>query len=162
MFTMCNVMAMNGVMKIDSNSRLSAHRRGKAPPGGSAPPRARLHPPPPGLWAAAGANVGSPLPTSGGPKGTTTPPQTGLFAPGRSAAADAAAKWLRVSPLAPNARALVLAVHELPPSPLDIPTVRDFQRALLDEARHTAGRAAATLRERFETIETRVVSGDPR
>lgn len=85
-----------------------------------------------------------------------------LFATDGSEAADAAAKWLAVFPLPATARALVLAVQELPPSPIDIPTVRDFQRALLDEARHTAGRAAATLRERFGTIETRVVTGDPR
>ena len=85
-----------------------------------------------------------------------------LFATDGSEAADAAAKWLAVLPLPPNARALVLTVQELPPSPLDIPTVRDFQRALIDEARHTAGRAAATLRERFGTIETRVMTGDPR
>jgi len=85
-----------------------------------------------------------------------------LFATDGSEAADAAAKWLAGFPLPPTARALVLAVQELPPSPLDIPTVRDFQRALIDEARHTAGRATATLRERFGTIETRVVTGDPR
>ena len=85
-----------------------------------------------------------------------------LFATDGSEAAEAAAKWLAVFPLPANARALVLAVQELPPSPLDIPTVRDFQRALIDEARHTAGRAVATLRERFGTIETRVVTGDPR
>jgi nucleotide-binding universal stress UspA family protein len=94
--------------------------------------------------------------------GTTRRAMRVLFATDGSEAADAAARWLAVFPLPANARVLVLAVQELPPSPIDIPTVRDFQRALLAEARHTAGRAAATLRERFGTIETRVVAGDPR
>jgi nucleotide-binding universal stress UspA family protein len=94
--------------------------------------------------------------------GTTRCAMRVLFATDGSEAAEAAAKWLSVFPMPSNARALVLAVQELPPSPLDIPTVRDFQRALLDEARHTAGRAAATLRERFGTIETKVVTGEPR
>lgn len=85
-----------------------------------------------------------------------------LFATDGSEGADAAATWLAAFPLPTNARALVLAVQELPPSPLDIPTVRDFERALIAEARRTAGRAAATLRERFVTMEVRVAAGDPR
>src|SRR5215470_8037541 len=94
--------------------------------------------------------------------GTTRRGMRVLFATDGSEAADAAATWLSLFPLPANARALVLTVQELPPPPIDIPTVRDFQRALLDEARGTAGRSAATLRERFGTIETRVVTGDPR
>jgi nucleotide-binding universal stress UspA family protein len=94
--------------------------------------------------------------------GTTRHAMRVLFATDGSEASEAAASWLAVFPLPPDARALVLAVQELPPSPLDIPTVRDFRRALIDEARHTAGRTAAALRERFATIETRVVTGDPR
>jgi nucleotide-binding universal stress UspA family protein len=85
-----------------------------------------------------------------------------LFATDGSKEAEAAATWLSAFPLPANARALVLAVQELPPSPLDIPTVREFDRALLDEARGATGRAAARLRERFATIETRVVTGEPR
>jgi nucleotide-binding universal stress UspA family protein len=89
-------------------------------------------------------------------------PMRVMFATDGSEAAEAAATWLSAFPLSANARALVVAVQELPPSPLDIPTVREFERALIDEARRAAGRAAAILRERFETIETRVVTGEPR
>lgn len=85
-----------------------------------------------------------------------------LFATDGSENAQAAAAWLAAFPLPADARALVLAVQEPPPSSLDIPTVRDFRRALIDEARRAAGSAAATLRARLRTIEVRVVTGDPR
>jgi nucleotide-binding universal stress UspA family protein len=74
----------------------------------------------------------------------------------------AAAAWLSAFPLPVNARALVLSVQGLPPSGLDIPTVRDFHRTLIDEARRAAGAAAAILKSAFQTIEVRVVTGDAR
>jgi nucleotide-binding universal stress UspA family protein len=89
-------------------------------------------------------------------------PMRVLFATDGSAGADAAAIWLSSFPLPADARALVLAVAQLPPSPLDIPPVREFHRALIDEARCVAGRSTAMLRERFAAIELRVVPGDPR
>jgi nucleotide-binding universal stress UspA family protein len=85
-----------------------------------------------------------------------------LFATDGSESASAAATWLTAFPLPPNARALVLSVRELPPSALDIPTVRDYHRAIVDEARRAAGAAAATLKSAFRTIEVRVATGDPR
>ena len=89
-------------------------------------------------------------------------PMLVLFATDGSEGAEAAATWLAAFPLPPTARALVLAVQQLPPSALDIPTVRDFDRALVDEARRAAGRAAEILRARFATMELRVLTGDPR
>jgi nucleotide-binding universal stress UspA family protein len=85
-----------------------------------------------------------------------------VFATDGSDGAAAAATWLAAFPLPAEARALVLAAPELPPSALDVPNVRDFKRALLDEARTVVGSAAATLRPRFRTLETRVIAGDPR
>jgi nucleotide-binding universal stress UspA family protein len=85
-----------------------------------------------------------------------------LLASDGSEHARAAAEWLAVFPLPLDARALVLAVHERPESALDIPTIRDLERALHEEARVAAGRDAALLRARFSTLETRVVTGDPR
>jgi nucleotide-binding universal stress UspA family protein len=85
-----------------------------------------------------------------------------LLATDGSADARAAAEWLAAFPLPADTRVLVLAAVALPPSPLDIPTVREFERALLDDGRRTADEAAARLGPRFGAAEVRVVPGDPR
>jgi nucleotide-binding universal stress UspA family protein len=61
-----------------------------------------------------------------------------------------------------DASALVLAVVDLPPSPLDIPTIADFKRTLLDEARRAADELLPLLKGRVAAVESRVVAGDPR
>jgi nucleotide-binding universal stress UspA family protein len=55
-----------------------------------------------------------------------------LVATDGSTDARTAAQWLADFPRPDDASALVLAVVDLPPSPLDIPTVADFKRTLLD------------------------------
>lgn len=85
-----------------------------------------------------------------------------VFATDGSDGAAAAARWLVAFPLPREARVLVLAVPDPAPAALDVPTVRDFKRALIDEARGVVGTAASMLRPRFATLETRVTPGDPR
>ena len=76
--------------------------------------------------------------------------------------ARAAGDWLGHFPLPASTRVLVVAVATLPPSPLDIPTVREFYESLRGEARRAAEDSATALAPRFERTETRVVEGDPR
>lgn len=76
--------------------------------------------------------------------------------------AGAATAWLGAFPLPAAARLLVLGVATLPPSTLDIPTVRAFDQALLDQAREACEAARGTLVARWAEVETRVVEGDPR
>lgn len=85
-----------------------------------------------------------------------------LVATDGSADARAAARWLGDFPLPDAARVLVLAVVDLPPSPLDIPTVADFKRALLEEGRAAADELLPLLEGRVAAAESRVVAGDPR
>jgi nucleotide-binding universal stress UspA family protein len=76
--------------------------------------------------------------------------------------ARAAGEWLGHFPLPASTRVLVVAVATLPPSPLDIPTVREFYETLREEARRAAEDSATPLALRLERTETRVVEGDPR
>ena len=85
-----------------------------------------------------------------------------LLATDGSADARTAAQWLAEFPLPADAGVLVLAVADLPASPLDIPTVADFKRTLVDEARREADELLPVLKGRTATVESRVVTGDPR
>lgn len=76
--------------------------------------------------------------------------------------ARAAAQWLAHVPLPAASRVVALAVATLPPSSLDIPTVRDLYRALRDEARRAADEVRALLGSGGREAETEVRDGDPR
>jgi nucleotide-binding universal stress UspA family protein len=85
-----------------------------------------------------------------------------LIATDGSADAHAAAQWLAAFPLPDDTRALVLSAVDLPHSPLDIPTIAEFRRSLLDDARRAADEMAAGLKGRVASVETRAVAGDAR
>ena len=85
-----------------------------------------------------------------------------LVATDGSTDARTAAQWLAEFPLPADVTGMVLMVVELPPSPLDIPTITDFKHALLAEGEGAAQEMAALLKPRFAKLETRVVAGDPR
>jgi nucleotide-binding universal stress UspA family protein len=85
-----------------------------------------------------------------------------LVATDGSADARVAAEWAATLPLPTGTSALVLAVVSLPPSPIEIPTVEDFRRTLLEEARKAADELVPVLAPRVAAVERRVVAGDPR
>jgi nucleotide-binding universal stress UspA family protein len=85
-----------------------------------------------------------------------------LVATDGSPDARTAAQWLAELPLPAETTALAAAVVDLPPSPLDIPTVADFKRALLDEGRQAADEVVALLKHRIRAVEARAVAGDAR
>src|SRR5512132_1703029 len=73
-----------------------------------------------------------------------------------------ACTWLRDSPLSAGATVRVVTAVTVPPSPLDISPVRDYQVALRQEARAVADRACAMLVHGFRTLEAHVLEGDAR
>ena len=85
-----------------------------------------------------------------------------LLATDGSDDARAAAAYLGGLPMPADTQVRVISVVAIPPSPIDIPTVRDFQGSLHEEARAIADAAAATLVKRARTVEARVIEGDPR
>ena len=85
-----------------------------------------------------------------------------LIATDGSPDARTAAQWLADFPLPGDAIALVLAVVDLPPSPLDVPTIAAFKRTLLEEGRKAADDLLPLLERRVASVESRVVAGEPR
>jgi nucleotide-binding universal stress UspA family protein len=85
-----------------------------------------------------------------------------LVATDGSTDARTAAQWLADFPMPGDVTALVLAVVDVPPSPLDIPTIADFEHTLLEEGRKAADELVALLKGRLASVESRVVTGDPR
>ena len=85
-----------------------------------------------------------------------------LLATDGSSDAQSASAWLAGFPLAAGSTVRVVTVATVAPSPLDIPTVRDFQAALHQEARAVADTTCATLAAPGLTVEARVLTGDPR
>ena len=71
-----------------------------------------------------------------------------------------ATTWLRELPLPATATVRVLSVAQHPHSALDIPPIREFNRAQLLGARNEADTARALLGEK--AAEVRVVDGEPR
>ncbi len=76
--------------------------------------------------------------------------------------ARAATEWLTRFPLPDSAAILALSVADVPHSSLDVPTVRDFQQALRDDAARVAEEARATLARRWPGATASTVEGDPR
>jgi nucleotide-binding universal stress UspA family protein len=85
-----------------------------------------------------------------------------LVATDGSIDARAAAQWLADFTLAGDTRVLLAAVVNLPPSPIDIPTVTAFEEALKEEARGGVEGLRPLFKNRVASVETRVVAGDPR
>lgn len=84
-----------------------------------------------------------------------------LYATDGSENARAAAEWLNGFPLPPASRILAVAVVTLPPSALDIPTVRAYYDDLRTAAGAVVEQSRASLVGRWETS-TRVIEGEPR
>ena len=85
-----------------------------------------------------------------------------LLATDGSSDAQSASAWLAGLPLPAGSTVRVVTVATVAPSPLDIPTVRDFQAALHQEARAVADATCAMLAAPGRTVEARVLEGDPR
>jgi nucleotide-binding universal stress UspA family protein len=85
-----------------------------------------------------------------------------LLATDGSDDARAATACLAGFPLPADTRVRVVTVAPTAPSPIDVPPVREFQASLHHEARAVADGTCAALVDRFRTVETRVLEGDPR
>jgi nucleotide-binding universal stress UspA family protein len=85
-----------------------------------------------------------------------------LLATDGSEDARTAGAWLSQFPLPSGSRLRVVSVISVPPSALDVPTVRDFIASLREEARRTAEKARAALAPRFAESDTQVLEGDAR
>ena len=85
-----------------------------------------------------------------------------LLATDGSDDARAATLYLTQFPLPAGSTLRIVSVASIPPSALDLPTVRDFQQSLREEARRTAETARAALAARFPEAEAQVPEGDAR
>jgi len=84
-----------------------------------------------------------------------------LLATDGSDDARRAVEWLRMLRLPPPATVRVVSVVSLPQSAIDIPTVRDYHRGLVDGARLAAEQAASAIEARGP-VESAALEGDPR
>jgi len=85
-----------------------------------------------------------------------------LLATDGSEDARTACVWLAQFPLPADSLLRVVTAVSIPPSALDLPTVRDFLRSLREEARWTAESARTQLAPRFAESEAWVLEGDAR
>ncbi len=85
-----------------------------------------------------------------------------LLATDGSEDARTAVAWLGAFPLPADTELRVVTAVSVPPSALDIPTVREFQTSLRDEAHRLAEQARAALAPRFPGISAHVGDGDAR
>jgi nucleotide-binding universal stress UspA family protein len=85
-----------------------------------------------------------------------------MLATDGSKAAQAATAYLKELPLPPSTTLRITAVVTLPALAIEAASVRDFERAALDEARRLVEATRATLAPRGYPIETDVAVGDPR
>ena len=76
--------------------------------------------------------------------------------------ARAATAWLTHFPLPPGSRLRILSAVNLPPSALDLPTVRDFHASLRQEAGRAAEAARSLLAGRFPEAEVLLPEDDAR
>lgn len=90
------------------------------------------------------------------------PPMRIMVATDGSDDARAAVEWLARFPLPADAQPLAITVVTVPPSSLDIPTVRQFQQALRDEGLRTVDAARARLASRWPAAQARLCEGEPR
>jgi nucleotide-binding universal stress UspA family protein len=85
-----------------------------------------------------------------------------LLATDGSDDARAATAWLMRLPVPPGSELRVVCAVSLPPSALDVPTVRDFLASLREDGRRTADAAQAALAGRFARADAQVLEGDAR
>jgi nucleotide-binding universal stress UspA family protein len=85
-----------------------------------------------------------------------------LLATDGSENARTAIAYLARFPLPAGSRLRVVSVVSIPPSALDVPTVREFQASLREAARQTAEAARAALAPRFADADVQVPEGDAR
>jgi nucleotide-binding universal stress UspA family protein len=85
-----------------------------------------------------------------------------LLATDGSEDAHAATAYLARFPLPAGSRLRIVSVASIPPSALDVPTVREFQASLREAARQTAEAARAALAPRFADTDVQVPEGDAR
>ncbi len=85
-----------------------------------------------------------------------------LLATDGSEDARTATAYLARFPLLAGSRLRVVSVVSIPPSALDVPTVREFQASLREAARQTAEVARAALAPRFAGADAQVPEGDAR
>jgi len=85
-----------------------------------------------------------------------------LLATDGSDDARAATVWLTRFPLPEGSRVRIVTVVSIPPSALDLPTVRDFVGTLREGAGRTAEAARTALAARFPDAEARVLEGEAR
>jgi nucleotide-binding universal stress UspA family protein len=93
--------------------------------------------------------------------GAATPLRIVLASDG-SQDARRAVQWLATLPVPAGTQIRVVSVVTLPPSPLDIPTIREYYRGLRDAARTVAEDAARVLAGRGLMVDARVCEGEPR
>jgi len=76
--------------------------------------------------------------------------------------ASTATAWLARFPIPANSHLRVVSAVSIPPSALDLPTVREFEASLREAARQTAETARTTLAHRFAQTDVQVPEGDAR
>lgn len=85
-----------------------------------------------------------------------------LLATDGSDDARAATAWLARFPIPPGSELRVVCAVSLPPSALDVPTVREFLASLREQGRHTAEAAQAALAGRFARADVQVPEAEAR
>lgn len=85
-----------------------------------------------------------------------------LLATDGSEDASMATAWLAGFPIPTNSLLRVVSAVSIPPSALDLPTVREFEASLRGAARQTAETARAALAHRFVGTDVQVPEGDAR
>jgi nucleotide-binding universal stress UspA family protein len=85
-----------------------------------------------------------------------------LVATDGSEGARSAAEWLTTLPLPATTDVRVVAVTLLPPHVVEIPSRRDLDTELLEEARRIAADTEGIVRRRWPATEARAIEGDPR
>jgi len=76
--------------------------------------------------------------------------------------ASTATAWLGRFPVPAKSHLLVVSAANIPPSALDLPTVREFNASLREAARQTAETARTALAHRFAMTDVQVPEGDAR
>jgi nucleotide-binding universal stress UspA family protein len=76
--------------------------------------------------------------------------------------ARTAAQWFADFPLPADTAVRIVTVVNLPPSPIDIPTVTAFKAALMVDAQAGVDALLPLFKNRIASVESRVIVGDPR
>ena len=85
-----------------------------------------------------------------------------LLATDGSEDASTATAWLARFPIPANSHLRVVSAVSIPPSALDLPTVREFEASLREAAQQTAETARTALAHRFAETDVQVPEGDAR